>query len=74
MITKMKNFWNSLDGTTSISKRELFLEIMVAALTGLVLGMIFTPRKNVTGGRHNSGNGCNCGNAGLTDADEEAEA
>ena len=74
MITKVKNFWNSLDGTTSISKRELFLEIMVAALTGLVLGMIFTPRKNVTVGSHNSGNGCNCGNAGLTDADEEAEA
>lgn len=72
MITKMKDFWNSLDGTTIISRRELFLEIVVAALTGLVLGMIFTPRKNVTVGSHNSGNGCNCGNAGL--ADEEAEA
>lgn len=74
MITKMKNFWNSLDGTTIISKRELFLEIVVAALAGLVLGMIFTPKKTVTIGSHNSGNGCNCSNTGLVDADEEAEA
>ena len=72
MVTKIKNFWDSLDGTTIISKRELFLEIAVAALAGLVLGMILTPKKTLTIGSHNSGNGCNCGNAGL--ADEEAEA
>ena len=74
MITKMKNFWTSLDETTIISKRELFLEILAVALTGIVLGMILTPKKTVTIGSNNSGNGCNCGNAGLADEDEEAEA
>lgn len=62
MIRKMKAFWTSLDGTTVISKRELFLEIVVCALAGLVLGMIFTPRKITTIGSNNSGNGCNNGN------------
>ena len=74
MITKMKTFWTSLDETTIISKRELLLEILAVALTGIVLGMILTPKKTVTIGSNNSGNGCNCGNAGLADVDEEAEA
>lgn len=74
MITKIKNFWASLDGTTIISKRELFLEIVAVALTGLVLGMLLTPKKTTTIGSNNSGNGCNCSNTGLVDADEEAEA
>ena len=43
MITKIKNFWTSLDETTIISKRELFLGIVAAALAGLALGMIFSP-------------------------------
>ena len=74
MVTKIKNFWDSLDGTTIISKRELFLEIAVAAWAGLVLGMILTPKKTLTIGSHNSGNGCNCSNTGLIDTDEESEA
>lgn len=78
MIRKMKTFWNSLDETTIVSKRELFLEIVAVALTGLVLGMIFTPKKTVTIGSNNCGNGCNCGNSGCDgcedcgDEDEEA--
>ena len=71
MITKMKNFWNSLDGTTIISKRELFLEIVAVALAGLVLGMILTPKKTLTIGSNNSGNGCNCGNSNGDDVEEE---
>ena len=74
MIRKMKAFWTSLDETTVVSKRELFLEIAVAALAGLVLGMILTPKKTLTIGSNNSGNGCNCSNTGLIDTDEEAEA
>ena len=53
MITKIKNFWTSLDETTIISKRELFLGIVAAALAGLALGMIFTPKKTVTIGSNN---------------------
>ena len=73
MIRKIKNFWVSLDETTIISKREMFLEIVAVAFAGLVLGMLLTPKKTVTIGSNNSGNGCNCGNASLDDADEEAE-
>lgn len=71
MITKIKNFWTSLDETTIISKRELFLGIVAAALAGLALGMIFTPKKTVTIGSNNSGNGCNCGNKTGDDTEDE---
>ena len=74
MLRKMKSFWTSLDETTIISKRELFLEILAVALTGIVLGMILTPKKTVTIGSHNSGNGCNCSNTGSLDSEEESEA
>ena len=73
MIRKMKAFWTSLDETTVVSKRELFLEIVVCALAGIVLGMILTPKKTVTIGSNNSGNGCNCGNSGCDDAQTEDE-
>ena len=73
MIRKIKNFWVSLDETTIISKREMFLEIVAVAFAGLVLGMLLTPKKTVTIGRNNAGGGCSCGNASLDDADEEAE-
>ena len=72
MIRKMKDFWTSLDEMKTISKRELFLEIVAVALTGIVLGMLLTPKKTVTIGSNNCGNGCNCGN-GYCDCDEEEE-
>lgn len=73
MIRKLKKFWTSLDGTTVIAKRELFLEIAVAALAGLALGMIFTPKKTVTIGSHNCDNGsgnhaCDCSEDDSKDA------
>lgn len=71
MIRKMKAFWTSLDETTVVSKRELFLEIVAVALAGLVLGMILTPKKTLTIGSNNSGNGCNCGNSNGDDVEEE---
>lgn len=73
MIKKMKSFWSSLDETTIVSKRELFLGIAAVALAGVALGMIFTPKKTVTIGSNNCGNGCNCGNTGFDDTDEEEE-
>ncbi len=70
MIKKMKNFWYSLDGTTEISRRELFLEIAVCVLAGILVGMIFTPKKTVTIGSNNSGNGCNNGGGSAEDEEE----
>lgn len=73
MITKIKNFWDSLDETTVISKRELFLEIVACGLACVVLGMLLTPKKTVTTGSNNSGNGCNCGNGNGMDEDADEE-
>ena len=75
MIRKMKDFWTSLDEMQTVSKRELFLEIVAVALTGIVLGMLLTPKKTVTIGSNNSGNGCNCGNKnGDEPAEDEEES
>ena len=73
MIKKMKSFWASLEGTTEISKRELFLEIAVCMLAGILLGMFLTPRKTTIIGSGNSGNGCNNGNGSGNTEDEEEE-
>lgn len=77
MIRRMKNFWISLDETTVISKRELFLEVVVCALAGFILGMFLTPKKTVTIGSNNSGNGCHNGNGNeegcLEKEDKEKE-
>lgn len=67
----VKKFWDSLDEVTMISKRELFLEIVVTALAGILLGILLTPKKSVTIGSHNSGNGCYCGNGKTPDEDEK---
>lgn len=72
MIRKMKSFWASLEETTVITKRELFLEVVVCALAGIVLGMILTPKKTVTIDSNNSGNGCN--NSASADVEDEEES
>ena len=74
MIKKMRSFWASLEGTAVISKRELFLEIVVCFLAGILLGVIFTPKKTSIIGSNNSGNGCHNGsNSGNEDAEDEEE-
>ena len=74
MIRKMKDFWTSLDEMKTISKRELFLEMVAVALTGIVLGMLLTPKKTVTiGSNNNCGNGCNCGNSNGDEPTEDEE-
>ena len=75
MIRKMKDFWTSLDEMQTVSKRELFLEIVAVALTGIVLGMLLTPKKTVTIGSNNCGNGCSCGHSnGDEPAEDEEES
>lgn len=55
-MKKCKIFWESLDDVTTVSKRELFLGLLSCALAGLVLGMIFCPKKTTIIGSNN-GNG-----------------
>lgn len=72
MIGKIKTFWTSLDEMTTVSRRELFLEIAVCTLAGILLGIIFTPKKAVTigsnNGSHNTGK-----NSGSENSESDAE-
>ncbi len=56
MMKKMKAFWESLEDFTTVSKRELFLEVVCCALAGFVLGILFSPKKTTIIGSNN-GNG-----------------
>lgn len=59
-VSKLKTIWDSLGETTTVSKRELALGLSTCLLSGMVIGMLCSPRKNMTIGSHN---GCN--NAGI---------
>lgn len=59
-VSKLKTFWDSLSESTTVSKRELVLGLSTCLLSGMVIGMLCSPRKTMTIGSHN---GCN--NAGI---------
>ena len=58
----------------TITRKVLVLEILVAALAGLVAGMFLSPRKNVhvTVGSNN-GNGCRCAEDETCGGDEDTD-
>ncbi len=57
-MKKLKKFWEDLHVNIVVNRRELVLGVALCAVSGLVLGMLCSPRKQVTIGSHNSGNGC----------------
>ena len=72
MCKKLEKFWNSLDRTILVNKRELVLGLTVCTLAGVVAGILLSPRKTVTIGSNNGNN--NTGNsAGLTAGDEAGD-
>ena len=70
----MKEKWNELKGTltetTQMSKKEFVLSLMVCFLGGMVLGILFSPKKTSVIGSHN---GNNCGNSRPCDGDGIAD-
>ena len=70
MTQKVKVFWKSLDRRIIVSQRELVLGLTVCALAGIVVGAMFTPKKNVSIG---SNNGNNSGNGTTVSADTGAD-
>ena len=69
MCKKLEKFWNSLDRSVVVNKRELVLGVAACTLAGVLMGMLLSPRKTVTIGSNNGNN--NTGNsAGLTTGDE----
>lgn len=53
---KLKSFWEKLNVNITVNQRELILGVTVCALAGIVIGMIFSPKKWVMIGSQN-GNG-----------------
>lgn len=68
MREKWELFNASLTEEKIMTKKEWLLTVAVFALAGIVLGMFFSPRKNMTIGSHN---GNNCGN-NTGESEEEA--
>ena len=56
MNMKIKEFWNDLDQTIPVNKRELVLGIAVLTLAGTLIGMLISPRKTMTIGSNNGNN------------------
>lgn len=56
----MKEKWNELEALLTedgeVTAKEFCLTVAVAFLLGLVLGMIFSPKKHVTIGSNNGNN------------------
>ena len=72
MCKKLEKFWNSLDCSLIVNKRELVLGVTACTLAGILMGMLLSPRKTVTIGSNNGNN--NTGNsAGLTAGDEAGD-
>lgn len=70
MTEKIQDCWKSLNRTIIVNQRELVLGVAACTLAGIVAGMLFSPRKNVTMGSYNSGNGAV---VNATTGEEEAE-
>ncbi|MBQ5332158.1 MAG: hypothetical protein J6K92_02700 [Oscillospiraceae bacterium] len=68
---KTERFLKSLDVNVTISKRELVLAIAAFTLLGIVIGAMFSPRKNVSIGSNNSADNNSYG--GTKDEKEDEE-
>lgn len=69
MTEKARTLWRSMDRRIIVNQRELVLGVTVCTLAGILTGIFLSPRKHVTIGSYNSGNGTVL----AADTDEEAE-
>ncbi len=58
-MKRLKAFWSGLREDIVVNKRELVMGVALCAAVGMLLGMLFSPRKQVAIGSHNCDNGCN---------------
>ena len=72
MLENLKKNWNALNVRIIVNKREMVLGMAVCALAGFGLGMLLSPRKQVTIGSHNGNN--NSGSLAAVGGSEEEEA
>ena len=55
MMERIKEVWEGLDMGAVVNKRELFLEFLVCARAGILLGILISPKKRVMVGCYNGG-------------------
>lgn len=53
IVKKFTEWWESLETEIIVNKKEIVLELLVCFLGGLVIGIMTSPRKNVSIGCHN---------------------
>jgi len=58
-MKKLRKYWEDLDVDIMVNRRELALGLSFCITAGILLGMIFSPKKDVTIGSNNHDNGCN---------------
>jgi len=79
MKEKWELFKVSLTEIKTMSKKEWLLTLAVCVLSGIVLGMVLSPRKSITIGSHNGNNNGsnnqdnNNNNSGTVNTESEEE-
>lgn len=56
-MKRFKEFFSDLSETITVTKLDGVLIVTIGALAGVIIGMLFSPRKNLT---------CGCGNGATT--------
>lgn len=59
MVNQIRKTWHDLNRPVLINQRELVLGISACTLAGIVVGILFSPKKAVTIGSHNGNNNGN---------------
>lgn len=67
-MKKIKEFWNTLPETVSVTKIDGILMLLIALLSGIIAGMLCSPRKNA---RYGCENGTTTINHWYPDNEEE---
>lgn len=56
-MKRLKEFFSDLSETITVTKLDGVLIVTIGTLAGVIIGMLCSPRKNLT---------CGCGNGGAT--------
>lgn len=59
-MRKIKETWKNLPETVAVTKTDGLLLFLITFLTGIILGMLCSPRKHVTFGCNNGNTTTNC--------------
>lgn len=64
-VRQLKEFWKNSNVEITVNKREMLLGITVCSLAGILIGILFGPKKTAMFGCHNGSNNSNNNNGTL---------